>query len=143
MKRSPVRRPLRVLNRLMCKHPQSSEVQRFLGLSPSTPPHHRRSDHLPRFAEAAAGPEDVIFVLVAAPVLVGRGSTTSAVLCEGGGGINISGKKEECSLEDPRVILPRVIHDESNILIIKDSDRFPGTDKGYFFPSTSMENLYR
>ena len=94
-------------------------------LPPPPPPNHRRSDHLPGFAEAKAGPEDVIFVFVAAPVLVGNGASASAVLSEGGGGIDIAGKKEECSLEDPRVIFSWVIHDESNILIIEDSDRFP------------------
>ena len=54
-------------------------------LSPSTPSYHRRSDYLPGLAEATAGPEDVVLVLVAAPVLVGGGSAASAVLCEVGG----------------------------------------------------------
>lgn len=36
-------------------------------LPPSPPPYCRRSDHLPCLAEAAAGPEDVVLVLVAAP----------------------------------------------------------------------------
>ena len=71
---------------------ESSAVQRFLGLSPSTPPYHRRSDHLPGLAEAAAGPEDVVLVFVTAPVLVGGGSAASAVLREGGGGIDVTGK---------------------------------------------------
>ena len=105
------------------EYPGSST--RYLGSSPSSPPYHQRSNHLPRLAEATAGPEDIVLVLVAAPVLIGDGSSASAVLCDGGGGIDISGKKDECSLEDPRVILSRVIHDESNILIIEDSDRFP------------------
>ena len=60
--------------------------------SPSTPPYHRRSDHLPRLAEATAGPEDVVFVLVATTVLVGSGSSASAVLCEVSGGIDVTGK---------------------------------------------------
>ena len=41
-------------------------------LSPHPPPH-RRGNHLPGLAEAAAGPEDVVLVLVlvTAPVLIG------------------------------------------------------------------------
>ena len=39
----------------------------ILGLSPPPPPKHRRSNHLPRLAEATAGPEDVVLVLVATP----------------------------------------------------------------------------
>ncbi len=58
-----------------------------LELPLSTPPYHRRGNHLPRLAEATAGPEDIDLVLVAAPVLVGSGSAASAVLGEGGGGI--------------------------------------------------------
>ena len=61
-------------------------------LSPHSPPYYRRSDHLPRLAEATAGPDDVVLVFVTAPVLVGSGSAASAVLCEGGGGIDVTGK---------------------------------------------------
>ena len=69
-------------------------------LSPSSPSYHRRSDHLPCLVEAAAGPEDVIFVLVAAPVGVGSGSSTSAVLGEGGGSIDLPDEKKEGSSKD-------------------------------------------
>ena len=105
-----------------------------LGLSPSSPPYHRRSDHLPRFAEAAAGPEDVIFVLVAAPVLVGRGSTTSAVLCEGGGGIYVTGEEEEGGPENSSATLPRVLLKESGTFIIEGLDHSPGDGYGISFP---------
>ena len=75
-------------------------VQRFLRSSPSTPPYHRRSNHLPRLAKAAAGPEDVVLVLVAAPVGVGSGTSASAVLSEGGGGIDLPNEKQEGSSKD-------------------------------------------
>ena len=80
------------------EYPGSST--RYLGSSPSSPPYHRRSNHLPRLAEAAAGPEDVVLVLVAAPVGVGSGSSASAVLCEGGGGIDLPDEKKEGSSKD-------------------------------------------
>ena len=108
MKRSPIWRPLRVLNRLMSKHPQSSAVQRFLGLSPSTPPYHRRSNHLPSLAEATSGPEDVLLVLVAAPVLVRGGSSASTVLCEVGGGIDVTGEEKKGRPKDVTALLPRI-----------------------------------
>ncbi len=81
-------------------------VQRFLGLSPSPPPYHRRSNHLPRLAEATSGPEDVVLVLVTAPVLVGGGSAASAVLCEGGGGINVTGEEKKGGPKDAATLLP-------------------------------------
>lgn len=69
-------------------------------LSSSTPPHYWRSNNLPSLAEAAAGPEDVILILVAAPVGVGSGTSASAVLCDGGGGIDLPNEKEEGSSKD-------------------------------------------
>ena len=69
-------------------------------LSSSTPPHYWCSDHLPSLAEATASPEDVVLVLVAAPAGVGSGSSTSAVLCEGGGGIDLPDEKKEGSPEN-------------------------------------------
>ena len=68
--------------------------------SPFTPPYHRRSHHLPCLAEAAVGPEDVVFVLIAAPVLVGSGASASAVLGEGGGGIDLPDEQKEGSSKD-------------------------------------------
>ena len=76
--------------------------------SPPTPLYHWRSDHLPCLAEAAAGPKDVVFVLVAAPVLVGGGSAASAVLREGGCGINVTGEKKKGGLKDAATLLPRI-----------------------------------
>lgn len=67
-------------------------------LSPHSPSHNRRSDHLPCLAEATVGPEDVVFVLVATPVLVGSGASTFTVLCEGGEGLDLVKKK--CCLKD-------------------------------------------
>ena len=75
------------------EYPGSST--RYLGSSPSTPHYHQRSNHLPRLAEAAAGPEDVVLVPVAAPVGVGSGSSASAVLGEGGGSIDLPDEKKE------------------------------------------------
>ena len=69
------------------------------------PPYHRRSDHLPRLAEAAAGPEDVILIFVAAPGLVGGGSAASAVLCEGSGRIDITGEEKKGSPKDAAALL--------------------------------------
>ncbi len=77
-------------------------------LSLHPPPNHRRSDHLPRFAEAAAGPEDVVLVLVAAPVLVGGGSAASAVLCKGGGGIDVTSKEKKGGPKDLAGLLSRI-----------------------------------
>lgn len=48
-----------------------------LELPLSTPPYHRRGNHLPRLAEATVGPEDVVLVLVTAPVLIPAGPTWS------------------------------------------------------------------
>ena len=47
-----------------------------------------------------AGPEDVVLVFVAAPVLVGSGSAASAVLCEGSGGIDITGEEKKGGPKD-------------------------------------------
>ena len=85
---------------------ETSAVQRFLGLPPSPPPYHRRSDHLPGLAEATSGPEEVVLVLVAAPVGIGGGSTASAVLCEGGCGIDVTGEEKECGPKDVAAHLP-------------------------------------
>ena len=52
--------------------------------SPSPPYPRRRGNHLPRLAEAAAGPEDVVLVLITVSVLIGSGSSASAVLRDGG-----------------------------------------------------------
>ena len=41
------------------------------------------------------GQEDVVLVLIAAPVGVGSGSAASAVLCEGGGGIDLPDEKKK------------------------------------------------
>ena len=77
--------------------------------SPSHPsPYHWCSDHLPCLAEAAACPEDVIFVLVAAPVGVRDGSAASAVLREGGGGINVTGEEKKDGPKDTATLLPRI-----------------------------------
>ena len=80
------------------EHPGSST--RKLGSSPSTPPYYWCSNHLSRFAEATASPEDVVLVLVTAPVLIGSGSAASAVLGEGGGGIDLVGKEKKSGFED-------------------------------------------
>ena len=61
-----------------CQESPGSSTRK-LGSSPSTPPYYWCSNHLPRLAEATAGPEDVVLVLVAAPVGVGSGTSASAV----------------------------------------------------------------
>ena len=63
--------------------------------SPHPPPLRRRGNHLSSFAEAAAGPEDVFLVLVTAPVLIGSGPSASAVLRQGGCGIDLVGKEKK------------------------------------------------
>ena len=51
--------------------------------------------------EATAGPADVVFLRVAAPVIVVRGAaTTAAVSGESGGVVNVSGEQEHRGLED-------------------------------------------
>ena len=75
-------------------------------LSPPTPTYHRRSNHLPRLAEATVRPENVVFVLVATPVLVGSGASATAVLREGGCGIDVTGKEKECGPKDVAALLP-------------------------------------
>ena len=102
--------------------------------SPSTPPHYRRSNHLPRLAEAAAGPEDVVLVFVAAPVLVGSGSAASAVLCEGSGRIDITGEEQEGGPENSSATLPRVLLEETSTFIIEGLDHSPGDGYGISFP---------
>ena len=77
-------------------------------LSPHPPPDYRRSDHLPRLAEATVRPENVVFVLVATPVLVGGGSAASAVLGEGGGGIDVTGEEKKGRPKDVTALLPRI-----------------------------------
>ena len=106
----------------------------LLGLSPSTPPNHRRSKHLPCFAKAAACPEDIVLVLVAAPVLVGGGSAASAVLCEGSGRIDITGEEQEGGLENSSATLPRVLLEETGTFIIEGLDNSPGDGYGISFP---------
>ena len=71
------------------------------GSSLHPPPPHRRGEHLPGFAEAAAGPEGVVLVLVTAPVLIGSGASASAVLREGGGCIDLVGKEKKGSPRRP------------------------------------------
>ena len=112
----------------------SSAVQRFLELSPSTPSNHWRGNHLPCLAEAAAGPEDVVLVFDAAPVLVGRGSAASAVLCEGGGGIDVTGEEQEGGPENSSATLPRVFLEETGTFIIEGLDRSSGDGYGISFP---------
>ena len=106
----------------------------LLGLSPSTPPYHRRSNHLPCLAEAAAGPENVILVLVTTPVLIGGGSAASAVLCEGSGRIDITGEEQEGGLENSSATLPRVLLEETGTFIIEGLDHSPGDGNGISFP---------
>ena len=101
---------------------------------PHSPPYLRRSNHLPGFAEAAAGPEDVVFVLVTTPVLVGSGSAASAVLCEGSGRIDITGEEQEGGPENSSATLPRVLLEEMGTLIIEGLDHSPGNGYGISFP---------
>ena len=106
----------------------------LLGLSPSTPPYHRSSNHLPCFAEATVGPEDVVLVLVAAPVLVGGGSAASAVLCEGGGGINVTGEEKECGPKDVAALLTRIRLFCQSALFIEDPCNSSGNHLLIAFP---------
>ena len=99
----------------------------FLGLSPSTPPYHRCIDHLPCLAEAAAGPEDVVLVLVAAPVLVGSGASASAVLCEGDGGIDLPDEKKEGSSKDVACFFRRMGSLGCSALFMKGLHGIPGS----------------
>ena len=87
----------------------------------------RRSNHFPGLAEAATGPEDVVFVLVAAPVLVGGGSATSAVLCEGGGSIDLPDEQKKCCSEDVASLLRRMGPLDRSALFIKGLYGFPGS----------------
>lgn len=113
---------------------ETSAVQRFLGLPPSPPPYHRRSDHLPGLAEATSGPKEVALVLIAALVGIGGGSSASAVLCEGSGRIDITGEEQEGGLENSSATLPRVLLEEMGTLIIEGLDRSPGNGYGISFP---------
>ena len=103
-------------------------------LSPSSPPYHWRGNHLSRLAEATAGPEDVILVLVATPVLVGGGSAASAVLCEGSGRIDITGEEQEGGPKNSSATLPRVLLEETSTFIIEGLDHSPGDGYGISFP---------
>ncbi len=102
--------------------------------SPSTPPYHRRSDHLPGLAEATAGPEDVILVLVAAPVLVGSGSAASAVLREVGGGIDVTGKEKKGGPKDLAGLLSRIGLLCQSTLFIEDPCHSSGNHLFIAFP---------
>ena len=55
-----------------------------------------------------ASPEDVVLVLVAAPVLVGSGPAASAVLCKGGGGIDVTSKEKKGGPKDLAGLLSRI-----------------------------------
>ena len=72
--------------------------------SPPPSPPHRRGNHPPCLAEAAAGPEDVVLILVTAPVLIGRGSSASAVLREG------SGSEDPCNSSGNHLFIAFPIH---------------------------------
>ena len=100
------------------------------------------SKHLPRLAEAAAGPKDVVLVLVSAPVLVGSRSAASAVLGEGGGGIDTTSEEQEGGPKNSSATLPRALLEETSTFIIEGLDHFPETDMGYPFPSTLIPKLY-
>ena len=95
-------------------------------LPPSPPPYCRRSDHLPCLAEAAAGPEDVVLVLVAAPVLVRSGASAAAVLREGGGGIDVTGEEKECGPKDVAALLTRIRLLCQSTLFIEDPSNSSG-----------------
>ena len=86
---------------------------------PHPSPYHRRSDHLPRLMEAAAGPENVVLVLVAAPVEVGSGSSASAVLCKGGGGIDLPDERKKCCSKDVASLLRRMGSLDRSALFMK------------------------
>ena len=102
--------------------------------SPSPPPYHRCSNHLPRLAEATVGPEDVVFVLVAPPVLVGGGSAASAVLREGGGSIDVIGKEKECGPKDVAALLTRIRLFCQSALFIEDPCNSSGNHLLIAFP---------
>ena len=99
------------------EYPGSST--RYLGSSPSSPLYHRRSDHLPRLAETTAGPENVIFVLVTTPVLIGVGSSASTVLREGGGGIDLPDEQKKCCSKDVASLLRRMGSLDCSALFMK------------------------
>ena len=73
------------------------------------------------------GPEDVVLVLVAAPVLVGRGSAASAVLCEGGGGIDLSDEKKKGCPKDVACFFRRMGSLDRSALFVKGLYGFPGS----------------
>ena len=80
------------------------------------------------------GPEDVILVLVATPVLVGGGSAASAVLGEGGGGIDITSEEQEGGPKNSSATLPRTLLEETSTFIIEGLDHSPGNGYGISFP---------
>ncbi len=106
----------------------------LLVLPPSTPPYHRRSDHLPRLAEATAGPEDVVFVLIAAPIGIGSGPAASAVLCKGGGGIDVTGKEKKGGPKDLAGLLSRIGSLCQSALFIEDPSNSSGNHLLIAFP---------
>lgn len=87
--------------------------------SPPTPLYHWRSDHLTRLAEATSGPEEVVLVLIAAPVGIGGGSAASAVLCEGSGRIDLSNEKKEGCPKDIARLFRRMGSLNRSALFIK------------------------
>ena len=109
-------------------------------LPPHPPPYHRRSNHLPRLAEATSCPEDVVLVLVAAPVLVGDGSAASAVLREGGGGIDLPDEKKEGGSKDIARLFRRMGSLNRSALFIKGLHCSAGAFVSYLFPSKVKPN---
>ena len=99
------------------EYPGSST--RYLGSSPSSPPYHQRSNHLPCLLEATTDPEDVVLILVAALVGVGSGSSVSAVLCEGGGGIDLPDEQKEDSPKDVARLFRRMGSLDRSALFMK------------------------
>ena len=113
------------------EYPGSST--RYLGSSPSSPPYHRRSNHLPCLLEATTGPEDVVLVSLATPILVGGRSAASAVLGEGGGGIDITSEELEGDPKNTSATLPRALLEETSTFIIEGLDHSPGDGYGISF----------
>ena len=80
------------------------------------------------------GPEDVVFVLVAAPVLVWGGSAASAVLREGGGGIDLPDEQKKCCSKDVASLLRRMGPLDRSALFIKGLYGFPGSFRFIYLP---------
>ena len=117
-----------------CQECPSSSNQ-YSGSPSHPPPYHRRSDHLPRLAEATSCPEDVVLVLVAAPIGVGSGSSASTVLCEGGGGIDLPDEQKKCCSKDVASLLRRMGPLDRSALFVKGLYGFPGSFRfNLFFP---------